>query len=644
MADTPCRTESKDKRTRTVLIMVSLLAVLWVQAPRFFDKLKMDEDFRTFYWMNKFEDPSLFPNDSLGGHRYTNLHLPGGDVPLFSRSWGYGLLFYGASFLVHPILFVKLLPFLLMAIGVWYSFEFGRCVRDRDTGVMLAIGFILLNLISSTSLSVASGLQRAFSCVLIIALFYHLHRKQYIAASVVTTIDALVYPPVFLLSMAVWGLAILRLERHPDLRLSITKRGLGLLLASFVVGALILYPILLPTFSDALVNDPPKEADEQSPGTTSDSYEHLWEDPNYQADGRKPLFYFFPFIGRAGLVNKTSEAIHLLILFCIGCLIVIARGHRAFDLPREIWLVLWASLIVFGLAWVAIWLTNSFPLYLPSRYTRVGLFMFLSMFVLLNGRDAIDDMVISVQRHRKRLIWLLAGGELLVLVFVILAPSDRTAFNGLVNKWLLVLAGLLLGILGIIALRRPATSVANKSKPGQTKAGQLLFGAIAIVGLVGWGAYAAMITSSSTLNPTQAEREMLAYIETLPKDVLLAGTPCALDNVPLLAKRQILFSCEWISEDPELVIDALDAYYADDAHTVVDFCEAHSIDYLVTDLATYADEYLAQAQIFFEPYNQELLLRIADRDAFVMTRIPDELKVFEAESLFIVPCDERILQ
>jgi len=120
---------------------------------------------------------------------------------------------------------------------------------------------------------------------------------------------------------------------------------------------------------------------------------------------------------------------------------------------------------------------------------------------------------------------------------------------------------------------------------------------------------------------------------------MIAGSPCALDSVPLLAKRQTLFTCEDHDQN-DVAFEALDAYYANDEQVLIDFCREHDINYLVIDLETYSREYLDKGQIFFEPYNQEVLPLIVDRDKFVLAEIPSELKAFQAEDFFVVLCDD----
>lgn len=616
---------------------------MWVQAPRLFDEFRVDEDFRSFHWMNKFQDPELFPDDQLGGYLYVNLPLPWGDLPLYFRSLGYGLLFYVASFVVNPVFFSKALPFVLMPVAVWYLFKYGQVVRDQGVGTFTALGFLFLNLASTTALSVVPGLQRSFAFPLMVMLLYYLHCQKYAVAGAVVLASALIYPPVFLLAMISWGIFILRLRRRPKARLLIVRPGAVALLIIALLTALILSPVLFSKFSEAFLGGGAKDGSRQT-SDASPTYEHLWDNPQYGPGGRQSLFDSFPLVGRGGLIEKELDTVHLLILFTVGCLIGLIRGRRAFDLPREVWCALWASLIVYAASWLAIWLTDSFLLYLPSRYTKVGLFLFLPTFVFLNGKDAVAEALLLIQRNRKRLIWLVVGTELLVWIFVLSYPSDVMMFGVLNVRWLLGSVALVFGVLGMLVARRRSPSALRLSEFGQTLAGRVFVGAITVVGLVGWGAYARFVSSGYCLNPSPSEREMLKFVETLPKDTLLAGTPCALDNIPLFAKRQILFSCEKIGRDPTLIREALDAYYADNAQAVVDFCRAYGVEYMVVDYRAYTEEYLEAGWVFFEPYNQQVFPLIAERDTFVLKQVPDTIKAFQSGDYFVFPCNELALQ
>ena len=614
---------------RIWLVALSLLAVLWLQAPDLTDEFVVIEDFGSFYWMNQFREPGLFPNDQLRGDTYTTFHLFGGDVPLYFYSLGYGLLFYAASFLVSPILFAKLLPFLLAPITVLYLLAYGTAIRDRGTGTVLAVGFLFLNLASPNSLSITTGLQRSFASPLIFALLYYLHRRDHRAAGVVTVLSALFYSPVFLLAAATWAVSLLLGRRgSEDERRFAWKRWAPLLVA-VVVGVAALSPVVIPRVTGAFAAD-------EAPLEDEPTYDHLWENPRYQMGGRSALFKTFPIRGRAGLVTKKETVLLLMVLPFISSVLCLVLGRRAFDLSPEIWALLLASLAMFLLAWVAVYLVDSFLLYLPSRYTRVGLFLFFSTFVLLNLKPSVETA------GRGGLISMGGAIGMLVALIFFLPPGHRT-LEIVQTRRLLALVSLFLTALVIVSIRKSSLPSTTWSKPVEAAAAYVFVGAAVVIGLVVWGDWS-RAHRGTMLNPHPEERALLRFLRTLPKDVQLAGTPCALDSVPLLARRQVLFNCESISRDKELMRRALDAYYAEDPERIVDFCHDYGVDYLVIDSETYTQGYIDRGEIFFEPYNEELLPRIRSRETFVLAHVRDEAKIFQADGLFVVPCTEVALQ
>ena len=622
---------------RVSLIILSLLAMAWLQAPRLTDEFRVDEDFRYFYWMNKYYDSAIFPNDP--SEYYISAQLPWGDVPITFYNLGYGLLFYAASFLISPIFFSKILPFFLMSVTILYLFEFGQSVLDRRTGVVLAIAFLFLNLASSSSISITNGMQRSFAIPLIIAFIYYLHRRKYLFAAITVLLSALIYAPAFALIVPVWGLYILKANWRENIFVSLRQRGIIYLLIAVSASVLVLSPILLPRFSNVFASTDSIGAQEQSVEPASESYEYLWDNPRYRTGGGVPLFIIFPVVGRGGLVDLGEDLINLLILTLLGGLVYLVRGQRAFELPYELWCLLWATIIMFIVSWLAIWLTNSFLLYLPSRYTRVGLYLFLLMFVFLNAVDAIKEAPDLIKQNPRKLIWLLVGMEILVVGLMFFYPTERATISGFNMKWLLALAGGALGVLGIAIIKEPPRSRPNISRISQTLAGRVLIGIAIVLFLGGWAVYTPIFTEVSYLNPPPAERELLQFLRTLPKDALIAGSPCALDSVQLFAARQVFFTCEAPPEMDTHTRQTLETYYSDNWQDVLNFCQTYGVDYLVVDLATYSDEYLAQGWIFFEPLNQELFSYVASRDTFVLTQVPDDIKLFQAENYYVVACD-----
>lgn len=629
----------QNRTLKILLVIIVIFDTLWVQWPRLADPFRVDEDFRTFYWMNKFQEEGLFPNDQLRGNTYTIFNLPWGELPLDFASLGYHLIFYAASFLVPPTLFSKLIPFVLIAITVFVLFDYGKSLAGRNVGVAVALGFAFFNLASATSLSVVSGLQRGFACSLIILLLFYLQHNKPVAAAAIVFVSALIYPPMFLLGLATAGLYFLTLRPSSTLDKKVRIKSLVALVGAFCLGALVLSPVMLPKLQGAF--SPASES------VTNDLYTsnelNVLKDARFRPGGRSQIFDIFPVIGRAGLVTKTTTALHLVILIVIGGLIFLVRKPRqSLLLPRELWCLLLSSLGLFLAAWISAFLTGSFFLYLPSRYTRVGLTLFLSLFTFLNLPDAIKDGATFIHQNPKTMGWFIGGVEVLAVAFVIFYPGSQAVVMGVNLKWLLVGIALLLGVFFILRLVRPSHQKPS-TELGKKRDKYIFIGFLTILGLIVWGAYARIVRRQSDLAPSPAERELLTYLETLPKDVLIGGTPCSLDNVTLFSRRQILFSCEHVSADDQMMQEALDAYYAEEVETVVNFCDTYGVDYLVIDSRTYTQEFIDNGWLFFEPQNQVLLPLVQSRDSFVLAQVPDSSKIFESGRLFVVPCIKAAL-
>lgn len=139
----------------------------------------------------------------------------------------------------------------------------------------------------------------------------------------------------------------------------------------------------------------------------------------------------------------------------------------------------------------------------------------------------------------------------------------------------------------------------------------------------------------------QEERPLLEYVSTLPKDVLVAGDPEVMSNIPLFSQRSVLFSSEIPDVGAESVKDFFDAYYAESRQEVYAFCEEYGVDYLVVNEAHFSKEYLERGRFFYAPYNEYIVDVVAKREDFSLASIPDTEQVFSTENLFLWRCVER---
>ncbi len=134
---------------------------------------------------------------------------------------------------------------------------------------------------------------------------------------------------------------------------------------------------------------------------------------------------------------------------------------------------------------------------------------------------------------------------------------------------------------------------------------------------------------------TPSESELVNFLQTTSKDSLIAGDPCSLDFVPMMAGRQILFSCEFLpSGRTEQQLDLLRAYYADSLSEVLGFCEEFGIDYFVVRPSSYD----ISDRIFYEPYNSLLYTDVVSQMGYVLEDIPEGMRTFEHEDIVVMQC------
>lgn len=598
------------------IILMSMMAVSWLQTPRLSDPYQVDEDFRSFYFLRILDDPELFPH--FQSERSTSqdvIHIFGRRIPWLTYSPGYSaLVLIGGWAGLSPVLVSKLIAFYLLPLTVAIQLRHGEEVRGLRTAVALAIGFVLLNLASDTSLSVLTGLQRGFALSLMIALLHCLSVGRFGGALVVMGLSAAIYPPVFALGAATWGLSMLRTLFKGSGKLKVAGPSFTYLILAGLLGTVILVPYLVARFHGSTQVVTPA-----SGGVP------LLQNPTYSAGGRRPLFDLFPLIGRGGLVNKYVDAFHILILVTVAWLIYKNLGRQALRIPTVMWDFLWASLIMFALSWAAALLAGSFILYLPSRYTRVGLVLFLLYFVTLNLPSAW-------RKIRTNPFYCFAG--------LAVAAAAMISLVAIANRVGVRLAA---SALGVVCVTLAGLLMARSRVFSVPLASRISWGVVITCLLLSWAVYARRVSAASFLNPPPEERELLETIATLPKDAMIGGTPCAIDNVPLFAGRQILFGCERVSDDAELTRSGLRAYYSSDPGELLGFCRTYGVDYLVIDERWYRDELLAMERLYYDPYNDELVEFVQAQPSFAVMQAPRDQALFTSGPLILVSCEAESL-
>ncbi len=615
------------------LILASVLWSLIVLWPHLIDKYRVAVDVQNHYWMALFQNPSLFSRDPLLlTERLIPITMGGFDLILYPRSLGYGLLIWAGSFLIDPLWMVNFLWLLLLPVSVFFLYRYGEFLKNRYHGIYLVIIFVLYTLASPDSLSLASGLQRAFQLPLIIGFLYCQLRKKPWQASVVVILSALFYFPVLPVLLITYLLSV-----------SFSGKEHGLVRKIRALPVKVIFPFVLFSVLSAglafwaITSSSGAAAPGGSIPLAPDGF--LLHDPRHQAGGVAPIYLHFPWIGRAGIFESYPEAVIILVMLISSGVVYFSLPRRArTPIPDDLWMLSLAGLVMFLLANLSLFLVSTNLFYMPSRYLRCPLFLIAVFAMALNADDflQVTKKWLASAKLLQIYLWCIGLFGLTVLItMVVFGFTVESIGWSLLITWGVVLTGgVLFWVSGRKSLFGPGfdqtnSSIAKKGLWGI--GGTLIFIAVVFYSrLVGYG----------TINPSQAERELYAYLETLPEDIILAGSPEELTEIPLFAKRAVLIR-DLRPGRSTPVLENFQAYYADEPGVVAAFCKRYQVDYLLINQNDFSKEYLASRDYFYQPYNAKILSYLEDKQDFLL---PSAESVFASGPLRLIPCSGEVLK
>jgi hypothetical protein len=115
------------------------------------------------------------------------------------------------------------------------------------------------------------------------------------------------------------------------------------------------------------------------------------------------------------------------------------------------------------------------------------------------------------------------------------------------------------------------------------------------------------------------------YLQTLPKDALIAGHPLEMDNIPLFARRKVLANQElslpyyrgYYAEVRRRLSASLAAYYANDAQEIQHFVQQYGVDFILVNRRHFTPEFLS-GTIYYEPFNSFVKQRLSTHQRFAL--------------------------
>ncbi len=599
------------KKLLGLTLLAALIMTLWAQWPYLFDRYRVTEDVQHFYWMARFQEPDLFPVDYLRwNHRLVNLNILGLPVTLLPRSLGYGLLFYVGSFFINPIWLMKLLVFALMPLCVTVLFQFGWRRDGPLTAVGLSLLFTFFILASFQSISIATGLQRAFAIPLFILFINAMSRKRYWAAGLLIFVSLLFYFPNFPVAALAYGLSLITIRRPFKLRVNWTPaRWLPLITGGLLSLAVVGWTLAVESTAELVPEAGP-----------------MLKNPLYQNGGATPLFLGSPLLGRAGLFDAGSDLINFLLLLTVGLLMVAVLGRAGIrKIPAVVWRIVAAGLLMYAASLFLIIAFSSSALYLPSRYTRSTLFIAAIYFVGLNWANFWREFPAWLKRNRNlTLFFAVLLGAALAAIVAFLPPN-------LPLRPVLLFFGLVLSGFATMLAGGAATWLTAFSR----RSPQVKFGgatALALAALVAGGFYIRTL-EPKPINPTPAERAVYEFAATLPKTAVFAGDPYVLNGVPPFARRSALFNA--MNQKTIPTADFFNAYYAASTDVVFEFCRQYHVNYIIVDKSDFTPEYLARKEFLYRPHNDVIIDIVAGRTNFVLPAMP---AIFTSAPLAVIAC------
>lgn len=329
------------------LVISTLYGTLALQFAFSSQYVVQDDARQHVFWMRRFLDPELFPNDIIAD--YFQSVAPLGYRALYHFMAGIG---------IDPIVLSKVLPLVLGLVTTGYCF--GVAVQLLPIPLTGFIASVLLNQNLWMQDGLISGTPKAFIYPILLAFLYYGMRQSLIGMGIAIALLGLFYPSLVLVCAAFLILHLWRFNRKFPC-VSHNRRDYVFCFTGLAVAFAVLLPYRI-------------NLSEFAPVITATQAKSL---PDFLSQGRTRFFindaWSFWFNGRSGIRIDTALAPPLSYL---GLLLpVVLRYPSRFPLAKQITGNM-GVLVKFLLASAILFLAAHallFKLHLPSRYTQHSL-------------------------------------------------------------------------------------------------------------------------------------------------------------------------------------------------------------------------------------------------------------------------------
>ena len=349
------------------LTFAAIYGILGMKQAFSAEYMVQDDARQHVFWMMRFVDPELFPNDFIAN--YFQSIAPAGYSTLYKLA---------ATIGIHPLFFHKILPLFLGLISTYYCFGF--CLEILPVPMTGFMASLLLNQHMWMTDDLASTTPRAFIYPIFLAFLYYLSRRSLLPCLGAIALIGLCYPPYALVAA---GILVLRLLGWENGRLCWSRDRTNYLFCSTGLG--VIFAVMLPYALDK---------SEFGPTYTAAEAKKM---PEFAEDGRnaffRPNFKDYWLTGRGSGIFPKS--LFTPVTHCVALLFPLLLFWRsAFPLANQIqskiWLLL--QLMLSSLAMFFAAHATIFKLYQPGRYTAYSL-RFVIVLISAIGLTLIIDGV-----------------------------------------------------------------------------------------------------------------------------------------------------------------------------------------------------------------------------------------------------------
>lgn len=603
------------------VVLLAVVMTLREQLPTLQNTYTLGDDpCQHFFWMAQFREKGLFQNDLLT------------DFSKFMQHKGFVLLYRLAGYLVQPLFFLRILPFLLIPLTAVLLFYFGRAAGSTLQGFVIAAIFLLNPDMMG---SFAGGSHRAFLYPFLALFLYLLVRKRPLKAAVSLVAAVFFYPPAALIMLLVYGLSFLVVKER-RLKVAWDKRKFLFLLGA--LGVTLFVPFATYRLSEDYSRFGPIV-----------SHKEIKDMPEFHQEGRIRAPPYTNVLRQLLLPSKN------LFFLVSGIFFLIIFRLKAFRLPREAWYLLLAGVILCELSIILHPL-----LYEPNRYLNPGLNLFLVFFLGVNTSRCYHFLLrvpLNIQRRLVRLLGsFILGGAVLFISYRIIERADylgrfvRLSEENLdrltTYYWIYCIALVAVALAAVIALLVVLRRVQARLPEG------ILAGIMLLIYLTIGAAYNNHMEMRRIYFTTYPYPRLYKFLATLPRDSLLAGHPKLMDPVPLFSQRRVLLTNElslpYFSGYYELIkkrtFDFFDAYYAEKPEQMLDFAATYKVDYLVVNYIHFDPGYLRGEHFYWEPFNTFIRELVSERKNFFLREPPPDATIFQYKTVYVLDIEKLLLE